>query len=123
MAGVESGCDRIALLSQALLMPELPQQFNDERICGEYLIALRWPEGFTCRCGSGHAVRLKARADTFECLDCGRQTSVMAGTLLNQSKLSLRQWFLAVHMFADRRGIVSAAQLRRSLGIGRTSAA
>jgi hypothetical protein len=104
-------------------MPEFPQQFNDERICGEYLIALRWPGGFACHCGSRHAVRLKARADTFECLDCGRQTSVTAGTVMHGSRLSLRQWFLSVHMFADHAGTVPAARLRRSLGIGRTSAA
>jgi transposase-like zinc ribbon protein len=104
-------------------MADLPQRFSDERICGEYLSALRWPGGFTCHCGSRHAVLLKARADTFECLDCGRQTSVTAGTLMHRTKLSLRQWFMAVQMFADRGGTVSAADLRRKLDISRTSAA
>lgn len=101
----------------------LPHRFSDERNCAEHLIALRWSEGFVCpRCGGRRASPLTSRADTFECLDCGRQTSVIAGTLMHRSKLSLRQWYQAIHAFANRRESVSVTQLGRSLGIGRNSA-
>jgi Transposase zinc-ribbon domain len=104
-------------------MPDLPGDFSDERSCGEYLIALRWPSGFTCYCGSRRGSRLRDRANTFECLDCGRQTSVTAGTMMNRTRLSLGQWLMAVRLFADRGGPVPAVHLRRSLGISRGSAA
>jgi transposase-like protein len=109
-------------------MSELPnvllQEFSDERKCAEFLISQRWPNGFVCpECGSCRAVRLISRADTFECRDCRRQTSVTAGTVMHRAKLSLRQWFMAAGIFADRAGIVSVVQLSRLLDIGRHSAA
>jgi hypothetical protein len=59
---------------------EFQQRFGDEAACAQYLIAMRWPDGFVCPdCGGGKAWRLQAKAWTFECAGCGRQTSVTAG--------------------------------------------
>ena len=73
---------------------EFQQRFGDEAACAQYLIATRWPDGFVCPgCGAGKAWRLKTKAWTYECVDCGRQTSVTAGTIMHHSKLPLTRWF------------------------------
>jgi hypothetical protein len=42
-----------------------------------------------------------------ECTACGRQSSLISGTLFQASKLPLRLWFLAMHL-------LSAAKTKRS---------
>ena len=69
---------------------EFQKTVPDEAACAEFLFHRRWPEGFICPvCGDRRAALLKSRAYTYECLDCGRQTSVTAGTVMHRSKLPL----------------------------------
>ena len=80
---------------------EFQARFGTEEACAAYLIEQRWPDGFVCPvCGSVRAWRRKTLAHTFECADCGRQTSVRAGTILHDSKLPLTTWFLAAFLIA-----------------------
>ena len=72
---------------------EFQQRFGDEAACAQYLAAARWPDGFVCPgCGGRKAWRLQTKAWTYECADCGRQTSVTAGTIMHHSKLPLTLW-------------------------------
>ena len=59
---------------------------------------------------------LKSRAHTYECLDCGRQTSITAGTAMHRSKLPLTVWFWAAHLMATHSNGMSAVQLEAQLG-------
>jgi hypothetical protein len=43
---------------------------------------------------------LKSRPRLYECLDCGRQTSITAGTAMHRTKLPLTAWFWAAHLMA-----------------------
>src|SRR6516164_6386908 len=98
---------------------EFQQRFSDETACAQYLIATRWPDGFVCPgCGGGKAWRLETRAWTFECANCGRQTSVTAGTIMHHSKLPLTAWFWAAYLMATHSNGISALQLQRQLAFG-----
>jgi len=67
---------------------EFQTSFPDETSCAAFLFERRWPQGFVCpACGAGRAAFLRSRAHTYECLDCGRQTSITAGTVMHRSKL------------------------------------
>src|SRR5438270_6148750 len=82
---------------------EFQGRFATEGACAEYLFERRWPEGFVCPCcGEGRAWLLKTKAFTYECADCGRQTSVSAGTLMHASKLPLTIWFWAAFLMATQ---------------------
>ena len=71
---------------------EFQQRFGDEAACAQYLVAMRWPDGFVCPvCGGGKAWRLETKAWTYECAGCGRQTSVTAGTIMHHSKRPSRR--------------------------------
>lgn len=103
--------------SQPLLF-RFQKAFPDEQSCVDFLFELRWPEGFVCPgCGGGRAVLLQSRAWTYECIDCGRQTSITAGTVMHRSRQPLTVWFWAAHLMATHSNGMSALQLRSQLGI------
>ncbi len=53
-----------------------------------------------------------------ESADCGRQTSVTAGTAMHRSRLPLKTWFLAAHLVATHSNGISALQTQARPGIG-----
>lgn len=96
---------------------DFDEHFDTEEACCAYLQQLRWPEGFRCpACGHGAGWTLAARR-LIECTSCSRQTSVTAGTVLHRTRKPLRLWFTAMWMMATRKTGLSAADLKRSLGL------
>jgi predicted RNA-binding Zn-ribbon protein involved in translation (DUF1610 family) len=94
------------------------RSFPDEANCAAFLFKRRWPEGFICpRCGKRRAATLKSRARLYECFDCGRQTSITAGTAMHRSKLPLTTWFWAAHLMAthSKTAWLLTQKLRRSM--------
>ncbi len=102
---------------------EFQQRFPDEVACAAHLCATRWPDGFVCpECGGTRACLLKSRAYTYECVACGRQTSVTAGTVMHRTKLSLTIWFWAAHLMVTHSNGMSARQLKGQLGLSYSTA-
>src|SRR5271157_1240939 len=99
-------------------LSQFQEAFPDEASCGAFLSERRWPEGFVCPgCGEQRAAALKSRAYAYECLDCGRQTSATAGTVMHRSKLPLTTWFWAARLMATHSNGMSARQLEDQLGV------
>jgi predicted RNA-binding Zn-ribbon protein involved in translation (DUF1610 family) len=88
-------------MARARSLTEFQRAFPDEASCAAFLFTRRWPGGFVCPvCGKDRAAVLKSRAYTYECSDCGRQTSITAGTALHRTKLPLTVWFWAAHLMS-----------------------
>ena len=105
-------------MGRARSLREFQTSFPDETSCAAFLFERRWPQGFVCpACGGGRAAFLRSRAHTYEGLDCGRQTSITAGTVMHRSKLPLTVWFWAAHLMATHSNGMSAVQLEAQLGI------
>ena len=105
-------------MAKARSLAEFQQFFPDEAHCAAFLFERRWPDGFVCPgCGARRATALRSRAYTFECLDCGRQTSITAGTAMHRSKLPLTTWFWAAHLMATHSNGMSARQFQDQLGL------
>src|SRR5271166_2153286 len=99
-------------------LSQFQETFPDETSCAAFLLERRWSKGFVCPgCGEQRAAALKSRAYTYECLDCGRQTSATAGTVMHRSKLPLTTWFWAAHLMATHSNGMSARQLEDQLGV------
>src|SRR6185503_19186129 len=99
-------------------LSQFQKAFPDETSCAAFLLERRWSKGFVCPgCGEQRAAALKSRAYTYECLDCGRQTSATAGTAMHRSKLPLTTWFWAAHLMATHSNGMSARQLEDQLGV------
>src|SRR6266852_4571603 len=106
------------LMARARSLTEFQRSFPDEASCAAFLFERRWPGGFVCPvCGHGGAAALKSRAYTYECSDCGRQTSITAGTALHRAKLPLTVWFWAAHLMSTHSNGMSARQLEDQLGL------
>ena len=98
---------------------EFQSRFATESACAQHLFTQRWPQGFVCPgCGGGRAWLLQTKAFTYECADCGRQTSVTAGTIMHASQLPLTIWFWAGFLMATHSNGISALQLQNQLGLG-----
>lgn len=98
-------------------LAELEARFRSEEACREYLFRLRWPEGFRCpRCGEGKAWPL--RSALWQCAGCGRQVSVTAGTIFQDTRTPLTVWFRAMWWVTSQKNGVSALGLQRVLGLG-----
>ncbi len=96
---------------------KLMDEFHSEEKCREVLAQLRWPGGVACiRCGSLH-IRHTVSRNQYDCGSCGYQFSVTAGTMLHDSHLPLKKWFLAVYLMCESKKGISALQLKRTLGV------
>jgi len=96
---------------------EFEKRFATEEACLEYLVALRWPEGFVCpQCG-GTRAWLTKRA-LWHCPACGLQSSVTAGTVLHRTRKPLSLWFRAMWHVTTQKYGTNALGLQRVLGLG-----
>src|ERR1017187_4192604 len=76
-------------------LTEFEALFATEEACRQYLYRLRWPDGFRCpRCGGGKC--WPVRVVLLQCVGCGHQTSVTAGTIFQDTRTSLKLWFYAM---------------------------
>jgi transposase-like protein len=99
-------------------LPGFLERFGTDDQCRAYLFAARWPAGFRCAgCGHGRAWAHKARL-IYECASCGKQHSLLAGTIFEQTKTGLAKWFLAIYLVTSSKGGISAMELRRQMGFG-----
>ena len=98
-------------------LTDFEQRFATEEACRSYFQKLRWPRGFRCpRCG-GEAAWLTKR-DLYHCEDCGLQTSLLAGTIFQDSKKPLGLWFRAMWHVTTQKYGANALGLQRVLGLG-----
>ena len=79
-------------------LPSFLERFGADAQCRAYLFRARWPDGFRCTgCGRQRAWAHKARL-IYECAACGKQHSLLAGTMFEQTKTGLARWFLAIFL-------------------------
>lgn len=91
--------------------------FDTDDKCREILVRLRWPNGPECPRCKTPAVELATEKQLFYCKDCDYQFTVTAGTIFNDSHLSLMKWFLATLLLCESRKGHSANQMKRELGV------
>jgi transposase-like protein len=96
---------------------ELEAMFSTEDACREYLVRLRWPEGFICpRCGKSSET-WPIRKTLFQCTGCKYQASVTAGTIFQDTRTPLTVWFRAMWWVTTQKNGASAIGLQRVLGL------
>ena len=102
-----------------LSMPEFFSLFGTEALCSAALESARWPDGFHCPdCGgAAHCVLHSSGHKVFQCNACRHQTSLIAGTVFQSTKLPLTTWFLAIYLISQAKTGLSALALKRQLGV------
>lgn len=96
---------------------EFVRSFSTEEQCRDYLYKLRWPNGFVCpKCKNKTSWPIGNTL--YECSKCGRQSSVIAGTIFQDTRTPLKTWFTAIWWITTQKSGASAEGLQQVLGLG-----
>ena len=98
-------------------MAELETRFGTEQACRDYLLKLRWPEGFVCPRCRGRSAWTTNR-NLLVCAGCQYQASLTARTIFQDTRKPLTMWFRAIWWVTAQKNGASALGLQRILGLG-----
>jgi transposase-like protein len=96
---------------------------GDDEACLTYLVARRWPDGVHCpRCGNTDLYDASSyKPFHWQCRSCapqGYRFSALAGTIFENTKKPLRDWFRVAHLMLSSKKGMSALQIQRLMGFG-----
>jgi transposase-like protein/ribosomal protein L37AE/L43A len=95
---------------------EFEKRFTTEESCRDYIFQLRWPDGFRCpRCR--HEKAWPIGTTLFQCAKCNYKTSVIAGTIFQDTHKPLTTWFRAIWWVTSQKTGTSALGLQGVLGL------
>lgn len=100
-------------------MPEFESKFSTEEACRDYLVQIKWPNGFCCPKCDSRKYWPRSRNFLFECTTCGHQTSITAGTIFEGTRKPLQLWFRTIWLVTSGKNGVSALNVQRQLGFKR----
>jgi transposase-like protein len=98
------------------------KRYGTEQQCKDAVFKHKYPQGFRCpNCGYHKYCEIKARK-CLQCYHCHHQTSLLAGTIYQQTKLPLTVWFLASYLITETKAGISAMNLYQKLGVSYNTA-
>jgi transposase-like protein len=99
-------------------LQEAIQYFSDEDVAFEFVRSMRWADGVPiCHfCGSKTSYALSVRG-TWKCKDCRKKFSVRAGTIFEDSPISLSKWMGAFWLIVNAKNGISSYEIGRALGV------
>lgn len=110
-------------MAHVLSLPEFLAKFPNDEACWRHLVRARWPNGFQCpRCRENERFGFIETRNLFQCNACQYQASVTAGTIMEDTKLPLTQWFLAAHLVLTTKKSITSHELARKLGVKQETA-
>src|SRR5271166_1663675 len=99
---------------------EMDQWFRTDATCRDYVRRLRWPNGFVCaECGAAGEPWTMSR-DRFRCRACEWETTLTAGTVLQDTRKPLRLWFLAMWFITSQKNGSVRSGCRGNWGLAAT---
>jgi transposase-like protein len=114
-----------------LNMATMAAIFSSEDKAREFLEKKRWPNGPICpHCDCKEIYTLTARAGSnkpvrkgvYKCSSCRKQFTVQIGTILEESKIPICKWLMAIHLMTSSKKGVSSHQIARECGITQKTA-
>jgi transposase-like protein len=92
------------------------QKYSTQEKCLNYISTEKWPNGFVCpHCENNHGYYTANRYH-YECSQCHKQTSIISGTLFENTKIPLTKWFWAIYWISSDKGGISAVRLSKLIG-------
>ena len=109
---------------QGLSLPQLMKMFPNEAVAEQWFAHQRWPHGPICPVCQSDNVQSGAahRTMPYRCRECRKRFSVRMGTVLENSRLDLRTWAMAIYILTTGIKGTSSMKLHRDLGITQKSA-
>ncbi len=98
---------------------EFNKHFPDEHSCRMDMKVKREKEGISCKkCGKRDHYWLSSLYQ-WKCKGCGFRTTLRSGTVMHDSKLPLRTWYMCMALMSMTKKAMSAHEMRRQLGMKR----
>lgn len=102
-------------MSEKFSLIQFFKQYPNEAAAVRYFEELRWSDGVKCpHCGSTRIANSKYNMP-YRCKDCRKHFSVRVGTILEDSKLPLLKWLLAIYILTNSKKGISSIQLAEYL--------
>jgi transposase-like protein len=97
---------------------DLEKEFQTEDQCRADIIKLKYKDGIVMCPFCGSQKNYPVKDNFYECAQCGRQASILSGTLFQDTRKPLRVWFRAMWYIVSQKNGTSALGLQRILGFG-----
>ena len=96
--------------------------FDTNEKCIKAIESVRWKDGqAVCPyCGCTHCY--KCGDGRYICKECGKRFSALVGTIFQNTKVSLRKWFMAMYLISSHKKGVSSCQLARDIDVTQKTA-
>ena len=100
---------------------DLVEKFPTDKSCMEYLESIRWKNGVVSPFEAKSKV-YKCSNGRYKCRSSNRYFDVRTGTLFEDTKLSLRKWFIAIFYVTVHKKGISSCQLARDINVTQKTA-
>lgn len=109
---------------ETISLYEFFAKFPNEESARLYFEDKRWSVTKCCpHCGSLSVSECKDHKPmAYRCKDCRKHFSVRTGTMLEESRLPLQKWLMAIYMMTTARKGIPSTQMAKELGITQKSA-
>ena len=98
-----------------MLLKDFFSRFPDEDSCVDYFKDIRLSIGMKCpKCG-GTIFKWYVGSRKFQCSSCGYRFPLTKGTVMEQSHLSLSDWFCTANMMTSIKQVLSAKEIQHQL--------
>ena len=99
--------------------------FSSDDVCKQTIIEKRWGVGeaqdVVCPyCGKHHCRMCKN--GRFHCTACNKNFSCTVGSIFENTKISLRKWFIAMYLISSHKKGISSHQLARDIDVTQKTA-
>ncbi|MGI6816710.1 transposase, partial [Bacteroides sp. KG122] len=102
-------------------LTELIKTFSDEQKCIDFLEQIIWNGNPVSPFDSTSKV-YKCKNNRYRCKNTGKYFNIKTGTIFENTKVSLQNWFIAIWMYTSHKGGLSSMELQRELGITQKTA-
>lgn len=100
---------------------ELLEFFPDEQSCIDLLEKKRWNGNVVSPFDPTSKV-YKCKGNRYKCKNTGKYFNVRTNTIFDNTKVSLRKWFLGIYLVTDHKKGISSLQLARDLNVTQKTA-
>jgi transposase-like protein len=99
-------------------LKEINKKYGTQEKCLSLLKKLRWGKTVKCPyCGSDNIYDYENQAHRYKCYNCNKSFSILVGTIFEDTKLPLPDWFLITSLILQAKSGMSASELARHLDL------
>lgn len=98
---------------------DFKEHYPDEHSCRIDMKEKREHNGLCCRNCGGTRLHWMEKRYLWHCNDCGFRTTLRSGTVMHDSKLPVRTWYMCMVLMSQSKKAMSAHEMKRQLGMKR----